>query len=500
MNPQLRRIVLYDLSGYELTSVYGYDVEVLEGAKMVVLCDDGNPYVWNSASGTLDWLDGTFLGDMITVGHTEQSKVYVVEAADGRVYQYDCNSEQKKELAIWENCNPHFGDLICVDDSLVGYNTRGDMDIVSWPLSEDTAVTRTLTIVNCDKLIWLMLEKAEALFAEKYPDVTIRWETMKKDALNTALMAKPSGVDLFYLNNANIYNMVKSGAVVDLNEDEALGQTLSGWIGADAMCMNGIRFGVPLEMNADFLLVNDALKQYSPFENLEDLDWLQIFEQSEDMRTDLDGDGKQDIWLLWDSICSPMWRWQYIGTYEAPEEVDFNTEMFHALAERYKACVQKSLILDYAENFDMQDMAVYKAGYVSYILTAEDFCPLPQIDGKNVVTGSSASIAIAAGSENIDLALEFLRMYASFEVQSADYAIGLMPDSSCYEAYKAMSKQEQDYIEQRKAYLDQAQYQWNILDFNVYANQQMELYLSDQITVEELSESLQQKLQMILWG
>lgn len=510
-----RRIELYDINGRMLAQAFGADAAFC-GEDILLLGDD-ELMRWELATGEMHPI-GVGYGYAVAV--TQDGKTAYIwgdgQNEDGKLLITRCDlSGGQVELlpdAEWLAYSD-FANLVCTADSLIGYEIRSGSFFVGsedrgvlppqiWSLQELPVERRVLNLVSYDRgYPWMSeeMDAAMAMFRALHPEVEIRVTAMESEQIVTSLLSGDGGIDVLYLNSLDAYDMAQAGALLDLNSDAELRAELETWIGSEAMVLDGMRYGATLQINPLMLVANEAIAQFAPEIDWQNDDWLEIFRAAEHMQTDLNGDGSQDVWFLWDFADAPLWFGQYIDSFEQPEDIDFDTEYFRELAQQYKRCAQQGLILEAGANFEQRDLAAYQFGYAARSLDGAEFCPAPLIDGRKVVSGSTHSLAVPR-SADADLALDFLRCYAGDEAQQSGYSIGYKADSSLYAEYAQMTPTQRENLAAHAAYVDQVRTKWNNSDFNRHASGEMARYLADEISLGEMVNSLQQKLRMVIWG
>ncbi|MDO4356954.1 MAG: extracellular solute-binding protein [Clostridia bacterium] len=412
-------------------------------------------------------------------------------------YQYE---------GVAKRVDPAWADalLVCTDTKLYCYRQHGDMKLQSVDLpgagngtgnAEGILHIAITDNVDSDPL----LRVAKEHFEQRHPDVTVQFEPYQMEQMKTALMANEGDLDLIKINMSDLANFVQMGALYDLNGDAEMKQRMESWVGNGAFCMNGIRYGVPLRLTTDCMLENEALKQYAPQIDWENCTWLEVLEQAEQFETDINGDGIQDVWFMADYLYRPSWIMQYESSAADIRKLSFDTEAFRALAEQYRRCVQAGVLQDLYDWDQNPDGTLYAVDSL-YALDGSDFLPLPSVEGTESVTSYTFALAVSRTTEHYDLAMEFLKDYTSEKVQAQSYEVGYGPDSEIYPAYAELTAAEKKQVEVQKAYINRAVPQWRNQEYDVHRAELMEKYLNDEITLDELVSSLQQKLQMVLWG
>ncbi len=397
--------------------------------------------------------------------------------------------------------------LACTRTRLYCYRLRGDMNLHSMELPEnapdaDAAQSRlTIAYPSGDDAFINdpVMQAALSQFRRLCPEAGIHFEPFELPQLKTALMAGDDYIDLLFVNMYYMSSLVEMGALYDLNDDAELRQRMAQWTGNQALCWKGIRYGVPVWLDTDCLTPNAKLSEFALNLDWQHCTWLDFLQQAEQFETDTNGDGAQDIWLLGDTVGGPQWLFQYANTFADIKDVNFDTETFRALAAEYKRCYDKGVLIDWNDAVQQPDTVAYITGRISD-LNRTDYLPLPSIAGESEVPAYTYSLALSKSTAQYDLAMDFLQCFTSDEVQSQSPFIGLAADTSIYPEYARLQNPLKQQMEAQKAYVNRGVAQWRNGDYNVFQAEQFEKYLNDQIALDELISSLQQKLQMVVWG
>lgn len=392
--------------------------------------------------------------------------------------------------------------LVCTGSRLISYCPRGDMDVQSWPLDGDPENRARLVLANCSDLAATPLYRAaRERFERLHPEVELVFRELEPEQLRAALLSGDGSVDLLLVSSQELADLVGSGALYDLNGDETLSRRLAHWTGSRALCWQGVRYGVPLEVDALAIRENAALAPYAPRIDWQRVSWLEFFQLADQFQTDLNRDGRQDVWLYAENCRFPYWLSQYMCAFDSPAEVRFDTDTFRALARAYRRCAQTGAILDVSDGSGDPELALYAADCV-FGPNARAFLPLPTIDGRRAVPAVTFALGVSSGSAHRDWAIDFLRVYTDDAVQATENggAVGLAPDSVLYPGFAELTDAERYTVEAQKAYLDVAVPEWYHMEYALFSGDQMQRYLAGEIQLDELIQTLQQKLDMVLLG
>lgn len=388
--------------------------------------------------------------------------------------------------------------LICTPEALIEYSCQGELNARIFPLRGEEK-SRKLTLINFYNIQNPRLDSAVKQFQQLHPDVAVVFEEMDEEMLKTAILAQDDNLDVVYVQNElDPYTLVEEDVLCNLEQEPCLSKLLRGYVAEQSMCLNGVRYGVPVEIFWDAgFRVNEKWAAYAPEVDLKNCDWLELYEMAEEFDPDLNGDGHPDVSFLYASAANPQWFRQYEATFQSRDEINFDTELFRTLAEAYKHCYQSG-------NIQMNDpeVAVFiEDGGFSVVPLEKN--PSLTLNGQRVQIVTATFLCTFNSSAQHDLAVEFLELYCSDEAEAANYSIGLRTDSSVYPLYADLSDGDRELVEQQKEYLHEsvssAVYDFSY-EFALYAPDQMKKYLNDEITLDELVTNLQKKMNMVRMG
>ncbi|MDO4357457.1 MAG: extracellular solute-binding protein [Clostridia bacterium] len=438
----------------------------------------------------------------------------MLEAPDGaglyyddsdQLYRYDYESEMVESITLWEESAEEMK-LGVVNDRAIRCAVRGEANLQACDV--DSVGKELLTIVNC-RLPMESDMRAVRKFEREHPGVKVKFENIPEEQLLTMLMAGEKTIDILTLQYVEVPRYVEAGALLDLNSDAELGEKLEKeWVGSQLYVWNGIRYGIPDYSGPEVPCIcpNESLAQYAPEIDWENATWLDVLRVAEQTPLDITGDGVQDVWFMDTTTYFPTWLSQYLVSFERPEEICFDTEEFRALAEQYRRCVQKGVIVHWADleyERDALPMVLFYEGAVSPAHPDNpSFFPLPSVNGKRMSPTGFTAFSVYVNSAHPELALDFLKCCLSDEAQGIEDwpEIGCAMNSEIYPVYASFSEEQKKNVEAIKQYINEMavlQYDYDITYFIV---RQMMQYCDGEITVDELVDGLQQKLQMALMG
>lgn len=497
-------IVAYDMGGQIVMETIGY--AIAPSQKGVLIAEPAG-----SLSGmdtcVREWIaeDGRFAVRL------ERSGITVVcEVAGGLAYVNDSGlhvwdestgEERTANIAVDERSTL----IACGGKLLLG--SRED-DALQWAALEKQSGRTTLTLVNCQWLNDRRMQMAIEQLQAAHPEVDVQLRDMPEDSLRAALMAGEDGLDILLVDNFLAPGYVEAGVLEDLGKHAAITGALAQWVDVcAAVTWNDVLFGVPWGVAVDAMSVNEALMADLPLDlSPENMTWRQLLRAGARFEGDTDGDGRQDIWLWWDSLRFPAWRDQYMAGFANLQEVRFDTEEFRTLLALYRQCVKRGALADSFSDVS-PEQAILCMGEMSSPDTLARL-PLPALDCGGVNTNTVYAFGVNAASPVKALAIELLANYAGVEAQrthayrrgEGNCYVGLLRDSSAYGLYGQLSESERAALETNKRIISTAVATWQNSEFNRFFGDQLERYIAGEIDEDEMIDSVQQKLGMMLLG
>ena len=433
----------------------------------------------------------------------------MAEAPDGkglyfddhdRLCLYDYASGTTEALTLWEDVGSRAG-MALAGGRAFHYALRGDMRLQTFDV--DYVEKEKLTIVNM-RGVGEVERQAIREFEREHPGVKVKMEEVPEAQLLAMLMSGDADVDILALQLYEVPRFVEAGALLDLNSDEVLGKRLEqGFAGSRMYVWDGVRYGVPDYYGAfvPCIRANESLAAYAPEIDWENATWLELFRQAEQMQTDITGDGVPDIRFIDQTLYWPTWLKQYLASFERPEQITFDTEEFRALAQQYRRCVQKGVIVHWADLEDADSSVLFRESSV-FVGDGTPFLPLPGVNGRRVSPGAGVVFSVYVRSGHRELALDWLKCYTSDELLGIDDwpQIGCAMNSAVYSAYANFGEEQRRNVENAKRYIDETGVPAHDFGIGDFVGEQMRRYIEGDIPLDALVNSLQQKLQMARMG
>lgn len=395
--------------------------------------------------------------------------------------------------------------LATLGDAVVGYDPAKDgAQAVLFVYAPAEQAETVLTFVNMDAgLLDDRMNAALAILAQEYPHVRAEFIDMLPEQLNTALMARDDSLDILNVNWANAGAVIASGALLDLHGHAGIVENLKQWNHVEPLATHdGMLYGVPSVLWATTMTANEALAGYAP-DGLQavNVDWRQLLQAVLEFDGDVNGDGRQDMWLFADSYAPrPAWLEQYVAASGDLRALRFDTPLFRELAELYRACVQADRLIDTWDTRFAWDNALYYMELSAGPFRANMAPPL--LDGEQVVVSATKAMGVNAAGADKEIALRFLEIYTGVDVQLARNEGYLAAEISLNtDDRKRAGAQE---MAQMRAMMDvYANLSPDLItqDFQTYVlGDRFERYCAGEMTTDELIRQMDGALKMLLMG
>ena len=240
-------------------------------------------------------------------------------------------------------------------------------------------------------------------------------------------------------------------------------------------------FPLVLCRNEEFDILSEFAYPYS---------WNELFEYGRNL---LDITGTP---LISDRIRFPVVVDQYMAYCCINGIIDFDTPLFRELISGYKKAYEDGVIVEMGED------AYFIVTNASAYPHENSYYPLPQIEGTDVNTASIYALSVVSDSNMSDAAMDFLAYYAAVDTQSViNYdapGAGLIADIGIYEhgSYEVSKTDEMLW----GTLINSCVCLPNNVDFSIYMGDQIEAYMRDEITLDELIDRLSFMYEMTVSG
>lgn len=390
-------------------------------------------------------------------------------------------------VSLHKQCDGEIFGLDCVDEYIVTADYSNNRLIYISTAENEKA--QELVIANATQVRDRRMDAAIDQFCVMYPDVEINFIDINNEQLNTMLMSGESDIDILYVTNYTLPIYRESGAVCDLSGHMGLMTAMNDWYELPYLYADGV-YHVPTMVLPKALLRNeeiDVMPEISyPY------DWDVLYEYGRDL---LDETG---IPLIADfSIRFPVVLEQYMAYCCVDGTIDFDTPLFREMITDYKKAYDDGVIVESEEDayFIVTNVAAYPYD--------NNFYPLPLIEGLAVNHASLYALSVVADSDMSEMAMNFLAYYAASDAQGAiNYdapGAGLIADIGCY-GKGSYDVTKEDELLWETVINSCVCLSYNNVDFSIFMGDQVEAYMNNEITLDELVEGLNYMYEMTLEG
>lgn len=362
---------------------------------------------------------------------------------------------------------------------------------------------RSLTLINAGNIDNPRMGEAVKAFVRKHPNVRIQYKSMSEEQLLVALMSGEDGVDVLAIQSNEVARYVDAGVIAGLETDIGIQHALTEWIDLGEMVYyRDVLWGIPYQMTIGSLDVNDDLIKYLNISTPEHpYEWNDLFALAETFNPDVDGDGMVDYYFLLDDDRLPVCLQQYMVSY-GDNPIMFMTDSFYTMMESYKKIYKKGMIFSLFDEACPYERALFIAGGFAMLPFDEtQYNSLPWLSGVPVYTADMSALSANKHSDNLDIALEFLRIFASGEIQRAGSSseIGFLKQNERYKRYDDIAPDEAERFNKLRDDLGHALPRRFDVVFYRYAMESFSEYLDDKMDAQALAFHLQQKYDMMAY-
>lgn len=310
-------------------------------------------------------------------------------------------------------------------------------------------------------------------FKKKYPDWSIQiWNGAKTEAFQKTGTFPCDSVDLVLLSQdyrgygtqVDMQRWFASGMLADLSIYPEIGQLSKDMYCVDAFCTWKKRLlGLPYRINSTTISVNnevyDSLRKIGTDVNFDveaRYSWENILQLGESIDLDVNGDKKQDIYLLSDvNDFGPtiLYQIHYLAMKNGIENLDYDTPQIRELLKVWKSLVQKGYV-NTTPDPKGKTISLLTFTLPFYLRDTEDSFNLfgPIINEEAIVPAGGTIICLSDASQKKDAALDFLQELLAKDAQDQYNLMGVVrkdaASTPCYEGFFAPDeKDRQQYFD-----------------------------------------------------
>lgn len=299
-------------------------------------------------------------------------------------------------------------------------------------------VLHSLTIVNGLIANTKAGEKAEELFAEKYPHVEIIHRTIDDPRnIATAMMADEGNIDIITLQPgmvlSSIPSLLQSGAILDVSQAEPIQAVKGDWRNIwNTVSVDGRQYGVPVFTFPYLWQVNEQVAGKLGWE-IPEGEWTwAAFEGLMDRVIRYNEQQNEHLYLLADSDIVPFLIVQYEQEFIDPYQgtANYRTERFRHILQIWKKLNEQNLLYPYTTL--SSGRASEPEGVPNTLLCSKNHLPLgalgtaayilpPVWDDQTPYLATVFPMCISGNTPYPEEAAYFLACYASAEAASRQY-------------------------------------------------------------------------------
>lgn len=381
----------------------------------------------------------------------------------------------------------------------------GSCSMILLDLVEETEKTIALNLVNLSNYE-NQLSLAIDLFEEKYPNVYVQYSEMTEEKLSTLLLAQDPCIDILPVSSYNIDAYKENGVLIDLNQNDEIRDNLKNW-----RDFNGVISGdepvhaLPVFISVDALWGDASiLREYGiDTENFDpaQMTWNEFYEFCVQLLREY------GVITYAESSRFPLPVKQYIAAFKGEvDTINFQTEEFYSIVRMVKERCEEGILPFTKMPISEDNVIDYSnvSGASQWDTGSEKILLLPMLGGENAYPALMDMIGVNARSENRELALEFLAILTSPEVQGKDYMAAMLSDSTLYDE-EFLKDNGCNITSESLETWDRACRSLGSIgliqgEFGKYLGDQMESYLRGDIDEFELARSLDERMNMIRMG
>lgn len=482
-----------------------FAVSNMEDGRMLLIQTESWQYALNAWDPATDTIENMMY-------MTSQPDIILADGLNGvycfsndRVYYMDFEKGERLDVCrIGEETAAKCAGLERSGERMFTEDTENHRLIVL-KLMKNSEQAVTLNLINLSAFED-RLGQAIDLFAEKYPNVYVKFTDMTDDKLNTLLLAQDPSIDILPVSSYTIDAYMENGVLADLTQCDEIRENLKNWRDFNGMLSaDASVYVLPIWVNADSLsgdtaILNDCGVDTEQLD-LSKMTWEEFYDFCAQLMKDY------GVIAYGESSRFPVPVKQYIATFNGKtDEIVFQTDEFYAIVELLKKTKDEGIVpftkMPLTEDYVFDNVGVVGASRWEY--ATEQAYLLPSAGETYATPVLMDMIGVNVRGENRELALEFLSILTSIEVQSKEYLAAMLNDAALYDV-EFMKENNYEITEMSLRVWDQSSSTLGSTgliqgEFGKYLGDQMESYLDGQMDAVTLAKSLDERVRMILIG
>lgn len=352
-------------------------------------------------------------------------------------------------------------------------------------------------------------------FGKKYPDVEIEYIVYEDETvMYTDMMSGEADIDVYFLQDAGLVNpnaMYNGGALMDLSTSEAVAGAYGQLINMDGLTMyNGAMICVPRNAWVYMFEVNVPLFEEMGLDIPQNgwtwNDFFALGAQVEKLR-----DEGNDIFLLYNEGYSALTEQFYINAIYNGSVDCFDADYTAALTE-WKEFIKQGLIVPFSEAVPyMPENALLGYTFTThanygYVTTGKGngFVMTPRLNEQTGTVVTVMSVCVSSTTDMPEIAEAFAASFIEEPTVSNGLSIGTIGDirkepGQSYEPVDNFDYPSTDDELVWREILEDGVMRWSCGDLFDYAALTLyDMYINDEITIDEYGSMAQERADMVL--
>lgn len=298
-----------------------------------------------------------------------------------------------------------------IDDLIDGLDGKSVLTIYSrWPVLYDT------------------LNLATRIFEERHPDMKVKFVSIDKEDFVQELMASTGECDIAFLQWGEQRDMLRAGLLADLRVYPQVMDSLMNWIDIGAMkAEDGAIYMLPVDVwDMDLYLVQDTERlSQSGIDTPVHSDYETFMKMGETLLARSSFFDRFYLCTQTTHFAAPILQYCAVEGDCLRGEYNFDTDEFRTMLGFWKEMMMKGYSVSKSSTHEHSHEVIFDTGEMNLDLLKKiadgDYAYLPTESGKSICTIAVDGLYMHTNGRQKEYAAEYLAIYASLEVQGAQY-------------------------------------------------------------------------------
>lgn len=355
-----------------------------------------------------------------------------------------------------------------------------------------------LTLVNCENIMDFRMANAIMAFEEE-TGIHVVTKEISRTQLLTQLLSKDNSIDLLFADSSYLQELQQAGVLYSLDTFKDLQIALHKWMNVlESGKVNGELYCLPAYLSAGIIYIQNELLPFMTKQIPDKYSWSELLALGDSFSPGNTGTGKPIACFMADNLLYPEFIRQYLSA-KAEEKKTLSDDELKQTLLIYKDLYKKGLIKDEFNDHDTRGALLHVDRMIE--LNTNPFINMPNMgDGSAYTVGYVHGICVNAFSEKKKEAERFLTIYADEENQAYPEGYGFVENIDLNHDASHLTSAEREQLLRCKDYYETVRPLWQKDDFIDFLCDEMEHYLSDEISLDQLIEALNKKLLMVIYG